>query len=114
MFAKAGINRHLKTHLKQKEAENERGKSYLLKVEDCSRNLSDYLEWLCDSCQKLPATQICTAEWDGNMFCDKCAKKHAKTCPDFEDCALPVVNSPRLGICTYAGGWIDTERDGMK
>jgi hypothetical protein len=241
MFAKAGIHRHLKTHLKQKEAENERGKSYLLKVEGCSRNFSAYflslwvdgetemeeidnflrdiwleccghlsaftspqakpqnvvdefhkmqrenpnmealelfdkwlaqnqkesneipmtrkakavfskapklkyeydfgsttslqlivlgeykvkaddrivllsrnepLDWLCDSCKKLPATQICTAEWDGEiMFCDKCAKKHDKTCPDFEDCALPVVNSPRMGICSYTGGCIDQERD---
>ncbi|MDR1882289.1 MAG: hypothetical protein LBR26_05850 [Prevotella sp.] len=73
------------------------------------------LEWLCDSCQKLPATQICTAEWNAeSMFCDKCAKEHAKTCSDFEDCALPVVNSPRMGICAYTGGWIDTERDGFE
>jgi hypothetical protein len=32
-FTKAGINRHLKTHLKQKVEENPRGISYLLKVE---------------------------------------------------------------------------------
>jgi hypothetical protein len=47
------------------------------------------------------------------LFCDKCAKKHAKKCEDFEDyAALPVVNSPRMGVCAYEGGCIDTERDG--
>jgi hypothetical protein len=76
-----------------------------------SRN--EPLEWLCHSCKKLPATQICTAELDSDsMFCDECAKKHAETCPDFEDSVLPVVNSPRMGMCDYTGGWIDTERDG--
>ncbi|MDR2873752.1 MAG: hypothetical protein LBV42_03285 [Methanobrevibacter sp.] len=32
-FTKAGTNRHLKNHLKEKEAENKKGKSYLVKVE---------------------------------------------------------------------------------
>ncbi|MDR0835444.1 MAG: hypothetical protein LBN11_02540, partial [Tannerella sp.] len=51
-------------------------------------------------------------EEDG-LFCDKCGKKHAKTCPDFEEyAALPVVNSPRMGMCAYEGGSIDIERDG--
>jgi hypothetical protein len=79
-----------------------------------SRN--EPLEWLCDSCQKEPATQICTVhDWeDDSYFCDKCAKKHAKKCPDFEDYAsMPVVNSPRMGVCGYTRGIIDTERDGV-
>jgi hypothetical protein len=47
-------------------------------------------------------------------FCDKCAEKHAKKCADFEDYAsLPIVNSPRMGVCGYMGGTIDTERDGV-
>jgi hypothetical protein len=56
-----------------------------------SRN--EPLEWLCDSCNNEPATRICTAhDWDDDaLFCDKCAKKHAKKCRDF---LLPVVNSP--------------------
>jgi hypothetical protein len=79
-----------------------------------SRN--EPLEWLCDTCGKVPATQICVAHgWgEDRLFCDKCGKKHAKTCDNFEECgALPVVNSPRMGVCTYEGGIIDTERDGI-
>jgi hypothetical protein len=79
-----------------------------------SRN--EPLEWLCDSCQKEPATQICTVhDWDDDScFCDKCAKKHAKKCSDFEEYAsMQIVNSPRMGICAYNGGCIDVERDGV-
>ncbi|MDR2126282.1 MAG: hypothetical protein LBP63_05580 [Prevotellaceae bacterium] len=79
-----------------------------------SRN--EPLELLCDTCKKEPATQLCIVhEWEGNyMFCDKCAKKHAKRCEDFENyAAMPVVNSPRMGVCGYDGGHIDTERDGI-
>jgi hypothetical protein len=79
-----------------------------------SRN--EPLEWLCDICRKKPATQICTIhDWDDDsLFCDKCAKKHAKECEDFRDyAAMPVVNSPRMSVCAYTGGCIDTERDGI-
>jgi hypothetical protein len=79
-----------------------------------SRN--EPLELLCDLCKKEPATQICTVHgWnEDSLFCDKCAKKHAKECPDFDDYAsLPVVNSPRRGVCCYEGGSIDVERDGI-
>jgi hypothetical protein len=79
-----------------------------------SRN--EPLEWLCDTCKKEPATQVCTVHGWGvdNLFCDKCAKKHAKKCEDFEEyAALPVVNSPRMGVCAYEGGVIDVERDGI-
>lgn len=77
-----------------------------------SRN--ETLEWLCETCKKVPAKQICTVHnWDEySRFCNKCAKKHAKTCEDFEDCAdMPVVNSPRMGFCAYEGSVIDMERD---
>jgi hypothetical protein len=48
------------------------------------------------------------------MFCEKCAKKHAEKCEDFKEyAAMPVVNSPRMGVCDYMGGCIDTERDGV-
>ena len=79
-----------------------------------SRN--EPLEWLCDTCKKEPATQICTVHDWGNdsLFCDKCAKKHAKKCEDFEEyAAMPVVNSPRMGVCGYEGGTMDIERDGI-
>jgi hypothetical protein len=36
-FAKAGINRHLKTHLEQKTVENSKEKSYLVKIESDPR-----------------------------------------------------------------------------
>jgi hypothetical protein len=79
-----------------------------------SRN--EPLEWLCDICEEAKATQICSVHiWDDEaMFCDKCAKKHAKKCDDFADYAvMPVVNSPRAGVCAYEGGTIDVERDGV-
>jgi hypothetical protein len=76
-----------------------------------SRN--EPLAWLCDTCEKEPATHICTVhDWDeDSLFCDKCAQKHAKKCEDFEYAGLPVVNSPRAGVCCYQGGVIDLERD---
>jgi hypothetical protein len=47
-------------------------------------------------------------EW----LCDTCAEKHAKKCEDFSEyAAMPVVNSPRMGVCGYEGGVIDIERD---
>jgi hypothetical protein len=67
-------------------------------------------------CGKVPATQICvvcSCEEDA-YYCEKCAKKHAKECEDFADyAAMPIVNSPRMGVCGYEGGTIDTERDGV-
>ena len=205
MYSKAGINRHLATHLDEKAKIEKSGYSFLVKVEthkgwgatpyflslwidgettmktidgflrdiwlECCGHLSEFegvgmtkkakdvfqkgiqldyeydfgsttaltltvidtypikadtkivllsrnepLEIMCSICGKVPATQICTVcMYDADaMFCDKCAKKHAKECEDFDDyAALPVVNSPRMGICAYLGGTIDTERDGV-
>ena len=79
-----------------------------------SRN--EPLQIVCAICGKKPATQICTVcMYDGMAeFCDKCAEKHAKECEDFADYAsMPVVNSPRMGVCAYDGGTIDRERDGI-
>lgn len=79
-----------------------------------SRN--EPLKLLCQTCRKEPATQTCTAHhWEeDSLFCPKCAKKHAKKCPDFGDyAAMPVVNSPRMGVCGYEGGTVDIERDGI-
>lgn len=77
-----------------------------------SRN--EPLEIMCEVCKSASATTICTTCYDPNTFCKKCAKKHAKTCEDFADySAMPVVNSPRMGICGYDGGTIDKKRDGI-
>lgn len=79
-----------------------------------SRN--EPLELLCETCKKEPATQICAVHGYGeeeNIFCEKCAKKHAKICEDFEDyAAMSIANSPRMGECAYEGGTIDVGRDG--
>lgn len=69
----------------------------------------------CHSCDKEIATEMCTVcGYDDNdyMFCTTCAQKHGKKCEDFADYAsMPIVNSPRTGVCGYDGGTIDTERD---
>ena len=67
----------------------------------------------CSACGKNEAKEICpVCSWDEEAsFCEKCAEKHAKKCEDFEDCAMPIVNSPRCGVCGYMGGEIDVERD---
>jgi len=73
-------------------------------------------ELLCENCDKEVAIQLCTTCYgytDIGLFCEKCAGKHAETCKDFADyAATSVVNSPRMGVCGYEGGVIDTERDG--
>jgi len=78
-----------------------------------SRN--EPLKLLCNQCNKRPATDICTMHlWQGKgFFCEDCAEIHEEECEDFaEYAALPLVNSPRMGVCAYDGGRIDVERDG--
>ena len=55
----------------------------------------------CDQCSAKPAVQICTeCIWDeAGRLCADCAQTHE--CG--EDMFLPVVNSPRTGVCAYAG-----------
>lgn len=56
----------------------------------------------CIDCGK-PATEICTdccyIGLGEGLFCKKCLNKHE--CGD--EMALPLVNSPRAGVCGYAG-----------
>ncbi|MBM3862289.1 MAG: hypothetical protein FJ395_21920 [Verrucomicrobia bacterium] len=54
----------------------------------------------CGECGK-PAAKICSecSYEPTGWLCPKCAKKHA--CG--EDMMLPVVNSPRTGVCGYVG-----------
>jgi hypothetical protein len=79
-----------------------------------SRN--EPLKIMCSVCNKKAATVLCSVcLWEGDsFFCTTCAKKHAKTCDDFDDYArMDVVNSPRMGECGYEGGSFDKERDGV-
>ena len=68
------------------------------KVQVLARN--DPPEYLCASCGK-PAKHVCAeCVWDGKgLLCDKCAGKHK--CG--EEMLLPLVNSPRAGVCGYTG-----------
>jgi len=58
------------------------------------------LVWPCRIC-KGPATQICVYCMDGEapFFCDEHANEHECEEGGF----LPVVNSPRMGVCAYTG-----------
>lgn len=55
---------------------------------------------LCEECSK-PATEVCSqCIFDGRgWLCDDCAAEHE--CG--EEMLLPVVNSPRVGMCAYTG-----------
>jgi len=56
----------------------------------------------CNSCDKM-ATQVCTeclwSDENEAWLCDECAAQHQ--CD--EEMFLPVVNSPRVGVCGYTG-----------
>lgn len=67
-------------------------------VEILARN--DPPQIFCSYCNNL-ATHICTEciYEDGGLLCDDCADDHK--CG--EDMMLPVVNSPRTGVCAYTG-----------
>ncbi|MCO6489537.1 MAG: hypothetical protein J5I98_14015 [Phaeodactylibacter sp.] len=67
----------------------------------------------CDHCKKKQATELCNVHYQGEemFFCDDCTEQHEKECEDAEYAMMPVVNSPRMGVCGYTGGSIDLERD---
>jgi len=53
-----------------------------------------------------PAECICTAcmwEVENPFYCEACMEEHEQEEPDHEDMALPVTNSPRMGVCGYCG-----------
>jgi hypothetical protein len=62
-----------------------------------ARNLPPDIRCQCGK----PAVWICSeCAWDGNgWLCKACGKKHG--CGD--EMFLPVVNSPRVGVCAYSG-----------
>ncbi len=54
----------------------------------------------CNACGKIATQVCCQCIWSGEgWLCDKCAHRHE--CG--EDMFLPVVNSPRVGMCGYTG-----------
>ena len=53
-------------------------------------------EFTCECCGK-PATQIDGSAWPAVLYCDDCARETEK------EYLLPVVNSPRMGVCGYYG-----------
>jgi len=57
----------------------------------------------CRVCGK-PATKIAAGYYYAGYgaLCDSCAKK-PKNLGEFEDSFLPIVNSPRVGVCGYTG-----------
>lgn len=54
----------------------------------------------CGQCSK-PATQVCAEHVyeDAGWLCDACAAEHE--CG--EDMLMPIINSPRTGVCGYVG-----------
>lgn len=61
---------------------------------------NDQPEIACISCER-PATLLCSeCNLEGDAWlCDRCASSHE--CG--EEMLLPVVNSPRMGVCGYSG-----------
>jgi hypothetical protein len=62
---------------------------------------NDALDWRCASCSR-PAVIVCPfCIYEADcLFCETHAQEHP--CSD-EEVYLPVVNSPRMGICGYVG-----------
>ncbi len=74
-------------------------KSFLdKKIAVLARN--DEPEYHCDYCAKI-AVEICSEciYDDAGWLCEECVEEHE--CG--EDMLLPVANSPRVGVCAYAG-----------
>ena len=59
------------------------------------------ISWSCAGCAA-PATVLCPfcIDDDAHLFCDAHAGKHEHA---REEVYLPVVNSPRMGVCGYTG-----------
>jgi hypothetical protein len=67
-------------------------------IQALARNVPPVI--LCEECGK-PATEVCSQCIfdDKGWLCDDCAMEHE--CG--EEMLLPVVNSPRVGMCAYTG-----------
>jgi hypothetical protein len=63
---------------------------------------NDSISFKCTSCKKALATDVCSVcfwEDPDATFCKSCLNRHI--CG--ESMALPIVNSPRTGVCGYTG-----------
>ncbi len=60
----------------------------------------------CEECGQ-PAELVAT-DWNYVLYCASCADKLGDEEKDF---LLPVVNSPRMGVCDYCGGDEDSQAD---
>ncbi|MBI4785509.1 MAG: hypothetical protein HY782_00460 [Chloroflexi bacterium] len=86
------------THLALKVVAERHGATKSRSVEVLARN--DPPDIRCEACGR-PATQVCSVciYNDPAWYCDDCILEHK--CGD--EYALPVVNSPRVGMCGYTG-----------
>lgn len=89
-----GTTTHLTLRVLSEREENIRDKSIQILA------MNDPPKILCEMCGGI-ATQVCAQciYDDKGWLCDKCAQEHE--CG--EDMLLPVVNSPRVGMCGYTG-----------
>lgn len=68
------------------------------KIRVLARNIAPVFS--CEKCGK-PATQIASDDYGNSVvLCDGCWKKSKRS----YEYALPLVNSPRVGVCAYSGG----------
>ncbi|SDH12978.1 IS1096 element passenger TnpR family protein [Halanaerobium congolense] len=57
----------------------------------------------CSHCDNL-AEFVCSSCYNGGWYCSDCLDKHEENdCMRGTDNLLPVVNSPRVGVCAYSG-----------
>jgi hypothetical protein len=86
------------THLRLKVVSEDQSDLAGKKVRILARNEPPVIP--CERCGQ-PAVQVCTqCIYSGKgWLCEKCAAKHE--CGD--EMFLPVVNSPRVGVCGYTG-----------
>jgi Plasmid pRiA4b ORF-3-like protein len=81
------------THLALRVVGEREGKARQERVRLLARNESPQV--LCEQCQEKPAAWVDVIE-DNGWYCEKCME-------NTEDGVLPVVNSPRVGVCGYTG-----------
>lgn len=90
------------TILKLKIVSEFYGKKRRKKVNLLARNNEPFIK--CSYCDSRATSICCQCLYDGNGWvCDNCMDKHE--CG--EEMLLPVVNSPRVGVCAYEGGSFD-------
>ena len=81
------------THLALRVVGEREGKASQQRVRLLSRNEPPQV--LCERCKKKPAAWVDVFE-DYAWCCEKCIE-------NTEEGVLPVVNSPRVGVCGYTG-----------